>query len=195
MPSDPVSEATINPRAPSGAVNTEGPLEPGSKGTVKPPKPATSRASNLKNRLYRAELLLEVSRSCAALETLTEVLENILAITAKETSAERATLFLNDPETGELYSRVTHGGPVREIRILNNSGVAGAVFQSGEGIISHDAYADGLFNPTVDAQTGFLTKSLACTPVRTLGGATIGVIQALNKVEGEFSDDDLDLLN
>ena len=195
MASDSVSEATINNRPTIGIANTGDALEPSSKGTVTPPKPVTGRASNLKNRLYRAELLLEVSRSCAGLETLTEILENILAITAKETSAERATLFLNDPETSELYSRVTSGGLLREIRILNDSGIAGAVFQSGEGIISHDAYADVRFDPTVDVNTGFLTKSLACAPVRTLGGATIGVIQAVNKVEGEFSDDDLDLLD
>ena len=195
MASDSVSEATINNRPTIGIANTGDALEPSSKGTVTPPKLVTGRASNLKNRLYRAELLLEVSRSCAGLETLTEILENILAITAKETSAERATLFLNDPETSELYSRVTSGGLLREIRILNDSGIAGAVFQSGEGIISHDAYADVRFDPTVDVNTGFLTKSLACAPVRTLGGATIGLIQAVNKVEGEFSDDDLDLLD
>ncbi len=171
--------------------------DPGSAGSIEPSAATsgTARGGNLRNRLYRAELLLEVSRSCAALDTLSEVLENILAIKCRETNAERATLFLNDSETGELYSRVTHGGPVRELRILNDSGIAGAVFQSGEAVISHDVYADALFNPTVDLHTGFVTKSLACAPVRTLGGATIGVIQALNKTGGEFTDEDMALLD
>ena len=40
-----------------------------------------------------------------------------------------------DEETNELYSRIAQGELTREIRILNNVGIAGAIFQnkSGEG--------------------------------------------------------------
>src|SRR5207249_162793 len=78
----------------------------------------------LQKRIYRADLLLQLTRSCASFNTLTEVLEHVLNVSMKEVGAERGTLFLNDPETGELYSRITGGGPVREIRILNDTGIA-----------------------------------------------------------------------
>ncbi|MEK7216999.1 MAG: GAF domain-containing protein [Chloroflexota bacterium] len=148
----------------------------------------------MRKKLYRAELLLLVAQSCAGFETLSEVLEQVLSIVTRETKAERGTLFLNDAETGELYSRVVQGGPVREIRVLNDSGIAGLVFQTGKGVTIHDTYADPRFNRTIDAQTGFTTKSIACAPVRTATGEIIGVVQAINKLRGKFTQDDLALL-
>ncbi|MBT4891109.1 MAG: GAF domain-containing protein, partial [Rhodospirillales bacterium] len=140
------------------------------------------------------EVLLSVSHRVAALESLDEILTTLVEMTTDELNAERGTLFMNDPQTEELYSRVAQGNIHREIRILNNSGIAGFVFQSAEGEIIDDAYADERFNNTVDKQTGFHTKSIICAPVRTVRGDVIGVIQVLNKIEGEFSQDDLDLL-
>lgn len=145
-------------------------------------------------KLKQAEMLLNVSRRVAAIESLDEVLETMVEMTTWELQAERGTLFLNDPVTDELYSRFAQGNFQREIRIMNNSGIAGAVFQSGDGLIILDAYSDERFNRTVDEQTGFTTKSILCAPVRTVKGELIGVIQVLNKKKGEFTDDDLALL-
>ena len=145
-------------------------------------------------RLHQAEMLLDVSRKVAAIETLDEVLETLVVITTRELGAERGTLFLNDVQTSELYSRVAQGNFKREIRILNSVGIAGHVFSSGEGIIIHDAYADDRFNRSVDEQTGFTTKSILCAPVKTVKGEVIGVAQALNKRKGQFGEADMALL-
>jgi adenylate cyclase len=108
--------------------------------------------------------------------------------------AERGSLFLNDPQSGELYSRVAQGDIRREIRLLNHVGVAGHTYTSGEGMIIHDAYANEHFNRNVDEQTGFVTKTILCAPVRTVNGEVIGVAQVLNKMKGRFTKDDLALL-
>src|SRR4030042_523799 len=78
-------------------------------------------------------LLLDISRTIAAFETLDEILETLVEITTREVKADRGTLFLNDSETGELYSRVAQGNFHREIRILNDSGVAGRGSPPGRG--------------------------------------------------------------
>ncbi len=144
--------------------------------------------------LRRANVLLEVSRRCAVMQTLDGVLEVLVEMTSRELDCDRGTLFLNDAESSELYSRVAQGNLSREIRIPNNSGLAGHVFQSGEPIVTADAYADERFNPSVDERTGYRTESIICVPVRTLSGDTIGVIQCLNKRHGPFTLEDLDLL-
>ena len=69
-----------------------------------------------------AEFLLEVSNRVAMFPTLDEQLEALVGLTAQALGAERATLFLNDPATDELYSRIAQGTGRREIRILNNRG-------------------------------------------------------------------------
>jgi len=142
----------------------------------------------------RAELLLSVSNRLAAHQTLDEQLETLVEMVTSVLGAERGSLFLNDPQSGELYSRVAQGDIRREIRLLNHVGVAGHTYTSGEGMIIHDAYANEHFNRNVDEQTGFVTKTILCAPVRTVNGEVIGVAQVLNKMKGRFTKDDLALL-
>ncbi|MGZ3181712.1 MAG: GAF domain-containing protein [Telluria sp.] len=145
-------------------------------------------------RLREAELLLEVSRRMAAFDTLDDILNALVEITTEQLSAERGTLFLNDPETNELFSRVAQGTMQREIRLLNHTGIAGHVFTTGEPLLIQDAYADERFNRTIDEQTGFVTRNILCVPIRTVKGEIIGVSQTLNKKRGKFTRADLHLL-
>ena len=145
-------------------------------------------------RLHVAETLLHVSRTVSAMETLDEVLAALIEMTVRETDSDRGTLFLNDPATGELYSRMLQGERVLEIRLLNDAGIAGRVFTTHESLIINDAYADPRFNRDIDEQTGYTTRSIVCAPVTTARGAVIGVAQVLNKRSGDYDADDLALL-
>ena len=148
----------------------------------------------LHKRLEQAEFLLDMTREIAGFESLSEVLNRLIEIVAKELNCERSTLFLNDEKTGELYSRVALGDLEREIRILNDNGVAGYVFTHDESLIIHNAEADPRHDRSIDKETGFDTKNILSVPVRTMGGQVIGVLQALNKDKGRFNKADLDLL-
>ena len=158
------------------------------------PKATDASFASQSRRLRFAELLLSISQKMAGMDTLDEVLTALVEVTTAELSAERGTLFLNDPTTNELYSRVAQGNFHREIRLLNNSGIAGHVFTSGEGVIIDNAYADSRFNRTIDEQTGFTTNSILCVPISTAKGEIIGVAQVLNKKKGAFTKSDLKLL-
>jgi adenylate cyclase len=155
------------------------------KNTDDPKSKRTSRFS---------DMLLQVTTDLAKTKSLDEALEVLVKITTSTIGAERGTIFLNDPATGELYSRIAQGNFRREIRILNTKGVAGWAFTKNEGVIIHDAYKDERFNKAVDVRTGFRTKSILCAPLRTVNGEEIGVSQILNKIDGEFEQDDLDML-
>ena len=150
--------------------------------------------SNSKRTARFSEMLLQVTTDLAKTKSLDEALEVLVKITTSTIGAERGTIFLNDPATGELYSRIAQGNFRREIRILNTKGVAGWAFTKNEGVIIHDAYKDERFNKAVDVRTGFRTKSILCAPLRTVNGEEIGVSQILNKIDGEFDQNDLDML-
>ena len=108
-------------------------------------------------------------------------------MTSLAISCERCSFFLNDPGTDELYTRVAQGIRRQEtVRLLNNEGIAGAAFLTGQSIIVDDAYADPRFNAAIDRETGYVTKTVLCVPIRTGKGEVIGVAQALNKVGGLF---------
>jgi adenylate cyclase len=145
-------------------------------------------------KLYQTELLLSVTQKISGIKNLSEILWTLIDMTTQELGAERGSLFLNDPFTGELYSRVAQGDLTREIRILNTTGIAGAVFKSGLGEIVHYPYEDDRFNSKIDEQTGFVTKNIVCAPVKTVRNDIIGVVQILNKKRGRFTKDDLEIL-
>jgi adenylate cyclase len=146
------------------------------------------------NGSSQAEMLLSISQTMAAFETLDEMLEALVNIITQQVNAERGTIYLYDKDADELYSRVATGRIQREIRIPAKSGVAGWVFQSGEGTIVHDARKDKRFDRSVDERTGFITRSLLSAPIKTVRGEIIGVAQALNKKKENFDNNDLELL-
>lgn len=145
-------------------------------------------------KLGRAEKLLNISRQLAEADTLDQMLETLVDIITSEVDATRCTIFLKDPQTDELYSRVAIGNFQREIRIMEKAGVAGWVFTTGESTIVEDAYKDERFNASIDEKIGFTTKNILCVPIRTVRGEIFGVAQALNKRDGKFGDEDLELL-
>jgi adenylate cyclase len=156
--------------------------------------PAKGRMGSDEKRMVQAEMLLDVSRKVAAIESLDEVLAVLMEMSTWELGAERSSLFLNDPQTGELYTRFAQGNFQREIRIINDSGIAGHVFTTGKGLVIHDVYKHKWFNRSVDEQTGFRTRNMMCVPIKTVKGDVIGVAQVLNKKKSRFTKDDLALL-
>ena len=151
-----------------------------------PSSPAKARGQprlgRMHERLQDVNILLSVTRRISGTDSLDEILEALVEMTSMAINCDRSSFFLNDPGTGELYSRVAQGVHHREIRILNNDGIAGATFQTGE------ASSSTTLTPTRAStddrrETGYVTKTVLCVPMRTAKGDVIGVAQALNKRE------------
>lgn len=132
----------------------------------------------------------------AAERDLDALLRLIVRESARVADADRCTLFLIDREQGTLYSKIAQGMVEGEaINIPLGVGIAGHVAQTGETVSLADAYDDPRFSPAIDQSTGYRTQSLLCVPVRQPDGATIGVLQVLNKVGGAaFDEEDEELL-
>ncbi|HUZ74269.1 MAG TPA: GAF domain-containing protein [Stellaceae bacterium] len=151
-------------------------------------------AGRMMDALHRLSVLAEVADTVTERLSLDHQLPRLIELIATVFDAERATLFLLDPETGELFSRVARGDGVAEIRIPAAAGIAGAVFLSGKAEIIADAYRDARFNAEVDRRTGYHTRNILCVPLRGRDGAVCGVTQVLNKRSGAFTEADLVLL-
>jgi len=155
---------------------------------------SVSSQKNMEKRLHFAELMLGISQKISGVDSLDEILQMLIEITSTELNAERGTIFLSDKSSNELYSRVALGNLKHEIRLLNDSGIAGHSFTTGEPIIVNNAYADPHFNAAIDNETGFITRNVLCVPIRQNNGEIIGVAQLLNKKKGRFTQLDLNLL-
>lgn len=133
-----------------------------------------------------AKILSDILERVADLLNVSErLLENLLLLLVEITSdisgAERGTLFLVDADSDELFSRVFVGDAVEEIRFPSSRGIAGSVFETGEAVVTANAYENPLFNPDIDKQTGYQTKNLICLPVKIAKtGQIIGVLELIN---------------
>jgi len=126
----------------------------------------------------QAALRLDLEQGIEAL------IERLVLTASRIMRADRASLFLVDASTGDLWSKVAEGEHNREIRVKSGMGIAGWVAQHGHILNIPDAYQDERFNKAVDVKTGYHTHSILCGPVRNLQGQIIGVIQVINKEHG-----------
>jgi len=78
-------------------------------------------------------------------------------------------------------------------RIKMGKGIAGYSADRGEVIVENDVQNSSQFHSDVDASTGFITRSALCVPMISQG-KVIGVIEVLNKIDGDFTANDTDLL-
>jgi HD-GYP domain-containing protein (c-di-GMP phosphodiesterase class II) len=147
---------------------------------------------SLERRLAKLQSILEVAKAMTVERNLDRLLALINDEAAKVAEADRCSIFLVDRERGELWSKVAHGA--REIRIPLGTGIAGAVAARGEVVRIADAYADPRFNKQVDAGTGYRTHSILCVPMWNTKREVVGVLQALNRRDGDFSEEDAELL-
>lgn len=135
--------------------------------------------------------MLEITRDLAGELQLDALMERILSAASDLLDAERATLFVHDPKTDELWSRYAGGIGTAAIRIPAAAGIAGRVFKSGVPENIPDAYAEPAFDRAIDTMTGYHTRNILCLPIINKAGTHIGVTQVLNKrTPGPFSSHD-----
>jgi adenylate cyclase len=158
-----------------------------------PKKITDEKIKNLNNKNFY-KILLKVYTSIAKTTSLGEALMTLVKLTSSVVGCERGTIFLNDSHTQELYSFTAQGDLHREIRLLNNQGLVGWSFTHSKTVRISDAYQDERFNADVDHATGFITKSVLCVPLRSVNNELIGVSQMLNKIDGDFTEIDEEMV-
>jgi PAS domain S-box-containing protein len=111
-------------------------------------------------------------------------------------NVEAGSLLLLDEITGDLHFVMTiEGGEAKlaGVTVPMGQGVVGAVAQSGRWEIVPDAESDPRFYRKVSEDVGFKTRSILCVPM-IAKGRVIGVIELLNKFDGQFTPDEAERL-
>ncbi|OGN82386.1 MAG: hypothetical protein A3G84_05825 [Chloroflexi bacterium RIFCSPLOWO2_12_FULL_71_12] len=129
--------------------------------------------------------LLELQRALALEADVDRVLERITSAATSLLHAERATLYVVDDSRQELWSRVLTKSELREIRLpLDGRSLAADVARTGKPLRIDDPYGDPRFDPSVDARTGYRTRSLLVLPITPRGGGgRLGVLQVVNHTD------------
>eukprot|EP01012_Entosiphon_sulcatum_P004352 TRINITY_DN11682_c0_g1_i1.p1 TRINITY_DN11682_c0_g1~~TRINITY_DN11682_c0_g1_i1.p1 ORF type:complete len:1419 (-),score=191.76 TRINITY_DN11682_c0_g1_i1:6-4226(-) len=103
---------------------------------------------------------------------------------------DRCSLFLVDAVRQQLWFMLDG----KKITIPINTGIAGHVALTGEVLNIPNAYEDPRFNPRVDKETGYVTKTILAIPCYTRTGEPKAVVQMINKQRDMiFTADDVQL--
>ena len=113
-------------------------------------------------------------------------------------NSDRASFWFWDKRKAVIWTLAALGTDT--ISLPENSGLVGASMMNNEILIINDPYSDPRFNPEVDKETGYHTKSILTMHVTNSEGKVIGAYQAVNKIntdgsEGEFTEEDVKRLS
>lgn len=160
------------------------------------PSPSESANAGQLDQAAKLKAILDVARAMVSERDLDSLLQMILRDAARVVDADRGSLFLVDPVSGQLWTKIAHGiAAGQEIRVAPGVGLAGHTARTGEVLNLADAYDDERFNRQIDRDTGYRTQSLLSVPMKNMRGEVVGVLQTLNKRYGPFTDGDADLLS
>jgi hypothetical protein len=158
---------------------------------------ATRRRSHeeLRQREFEFRILETLLREVSAVPTHS-ALGVLMTITRDAIGVQAGTLFQLDHQAHELISVVALGptqNPLQPRRQPVDRGIAGWVACHGEPLLLPDAPRDRRFDAAFDRRSGFETRSVLCIPLRAHGGIW-GVLQLINKIDGTFTERDLQIL-
>ncbi|RJP68493.1 MAG: PAS domain S-box protein [Candidatus Abyssobacteria bacterium SURF_17] len=149
----------------------------------------------LRQEADKLRLINEIAAAISSVELDIEaVLTTILTSVARVIRVEAGSVL--KLEDGELVFMVALGEKaeyVKPFRLKLGQGIAGWVARTGEGVVVTDAHRDPRYYAEVERATGFVSKSMLAAPMKT-GDKTVGVIELINKVGGQFTKKDLELI-
>jgi len=112
-----------------------------------------------------------------------QFLESMLEEVVRVLNAQRASIFLINPDTNELEAVAALGADKNQLRFDYRKGIAGSVFTTGVSLnidssVDHKYYR---YSEEMDKKTGFKTRSVICAPIHNREDKIIGVLEVLNK--------------
>lgn len=152
---------------------------------------------NVKNKkLKQLDTLIEITGLINSTLDPYKVRKKAVELAAQLLNTETGSLVLIDQEKDELFFEIAlgdTGDTVKSIRLKRGHGIAGWVAEHGKPVIANNAASDTRFFKGIDEQTGFQTRNMVCVPVQSKE-KTLGVLNVINKIQGDFENDDMVIL-
>lgn len=142
-------------------------------------------------------VISEIGHALTSTLSLQNIYNQLAGPIRRTLNVETFSVGLREPLTGDIVFVEMLLGPQFEklppIRLKRGQGLGGWVAEHGEPVIINDTYSDQRFFSHVDQLSGFKTRSMICIPLQ-VEQRTIGILQAINRLYGKFTEHDLRLL-
>ena len=151
---------------------------------------------DLKETVARLRRLVDLGTTLNSTLNLNDLLKLIIQTAADVLECEATSILLYDEQRSSLFFAAATGedaDKLSEIPVPIDNSLAGTIFTTKEPLILNRIEGDPRHNAQASEHVGFQAKSLLGVPLR-IRDKTIGVLEALNKKVGSFSDADKNLL-
>lgn len=142
--------------------------------------------------LRRMERLMEISQTLASTLDLNKLLHRIVEAGRELTDCEGVSIMLVEPRSGELHFRAATNSEATgldDVAVPLEGSIAGWIVTHGQPLLVGEARSDPRWHAQVDRLIDFKTQSILGVPLLARG-KTIGVLEAVNKRSGAFTEDD-----
>ncbi len=145
-------------------------------------------SANEANVAKRLKNLVKASQSLADIESLDDLLPQLLDLAQEVTDAEASSILLYNPKLNVLEFSLAKNETLGErteqilksnVELKMGEGLAGWVAVNRKPVIIQDVQQDTRFFKEADHYTGFYTRTLLCVPI-VYGKELLGVIEVLN---------------
>ncbi|MDA0243303.1 MAG: GAF domain-containing sensor histidine kinase [Chloroflexi bacterium] len=147
----------------------------------------------------RLARMLEISRQLNSTTSVDELLKLIISEAATLIGTESASILLLDPHTRELRFKAISGEmppQLNNMLVPLEGSIAGKIILTNEPLIVEDVKSNPGWNPQVDSAINFQTSGILGVPMHDAAGEPVGVLEALNKLDGQkFGEDDVLVLS
>jgi len=124
-----------------------------------------------------------------------QLLQFFVDIMPKVLGAERISIFILDPVDLKAWLACGTGLTEKQLQVPTSNSIVGQVIETGKFIQEDDLEDQVGAHDVVATKTGFVTRSVLCVPVNGVTSKkVVGAIQVLNKIRGEFTDEDRETL-
>lgn len=150
----------------------------------------TEQQLRIADLMYNASLLINSSLD------INEIMGRLLQQMNEFLHAEAVSIALVDYSTNELVYESAIGKGATDIiglRLPSNHGLSGWVMEHSEPVRVNDTTNDRRFSTQADERTGSNTYAMICAPMQ-YKNRVLGTIQAINPLDGTFTETDLRLL-
>lgn len=141
------------------------------------------------------KLFLHAARMLNSTLDYEALMKLVLELTAKATDSEAAMVYRIDSQINMIRARYCdcYEAKVKYFKIPKDKGIIGWVVENREPVIVNDVTSDERFYKKIENQINIKFKSVLVIPL--IGrGQMIGVVEAINKRNGDFNDEDLDTM-
>jgi signal transduction histidine kinase len=155
-----------------------------------------SAIRNYPQLVRKYQRLLEVTQQLVSTFELQSLLDSIVQAAKELTESEASSLLLYDPQSNHLHFEAATDDLIEGARLTPvpvESSIAGWVYSNSKPIVVRDALRDPRFFREVDVLNRYQTHTILGVPLRTKDKA-FGVIEAVNKIDGSFDDEDVRVL-